>query len=371
MSDRKKILVVSTTLSQGGAERFASVLITHLNRKIFDPQLCVLRKKIDYHLPKDIPLVTLEKNKPWHLWRAAQRLRATIERNRPHIILSTISNTNLITGMALSGSRIRPLWIARIGNFPAHWEDKLLRFIYYWIYKRVNFFVTISRKLQDEFVKVYPFAANRVQTIYNAADFTQIDQLANEPPLIDVTPGVPLIMTVGRLDKQKRPDIYLKAFTKVRKEMPAEFWICGEGRLRSWLTREIKAKGLKDSVKLLGFCKNPFALLKQASLFVLSSDYEGLCYSLVEAQGIGIPAVSTRCPCGPDEVIEDGNTGLLTPVGDPRAIAECIINLLSDPLRRETMGIAARQRARKLFDTQRVIHQWEKLFEKLIDNNPH
>ena len=76
---------------------------------------------------------------------------------------------------------------------------------------------------------------------------------------------------------------------------------------------------------------------------------------------------------GPDEIIEDGKTGILTPVGDPRAIGEAIISILSDPQKREEMGKAARERARRLFDKNVIIPQWEELFKKVArgDTSAH
>jgi glycosyltransferase involved in cell wall biosynthesis len=136
-------------------------------------------------------------------------------------------------------------------------------------------------------------------------------------------------------------------------------WICGDGPLREKTSRDIAARGLGDSVKLLGFQQNPYALMRQATVFVMTSDHEGLPNALIEAQGLGIPAVSTRCPYGPDEIIEDGKTGILVNVGDSRAIAEAIEGLLTNPQRRKEMAEAARNRARSLFDKSTLIKAWE------------
>jgi len=118
---------------------------------------------------------------------------------------------------------------------------------------------------------------------------------------------------------------------------------------------------LDDSVKLLGFQENPYALMRRATVFVMTSDHEGLPNALIEAQGLGIPAVSTRCPYGPDEIIEDGKTGILTDVGDSPAIAKAIEELLVNPVHREEMAQAAKKRARELFDKSTQIKAWENI----------
>jgi glycosyltransferase involved in cell wall biosynthesis len=101
--------------------------------------------------------------------------------------------------------------------------------------------------------------------------------------------------------------------------------------------------------------------MRQAAIYVLSSDYEGLPNALIEAQGLGLPAVATRCPHGPEEIIDDGKTGLLTPVGDARELAEAMVKLLSNEPRRRQMGQAAKLYARRLFDASHLTRGWEQV----------
>jgi glycosyltransferase involved in cell wall biosynthesis len=99
----------------------------------------------------------------------------------------------------------------------------------------------------------------------------------------------------------------------------------------------------------------------------MTSDHEGLPNALIEAQGLGLPAVSTLCPWGPDEIIEDGATGLLVPVGDVEAFADGILSILSDAPRRRSMGLAAAARSRRLFDCARLTRVFEGLFVRLAE----
>ena len=127
------------------------------------------------------------------------------------------------------------------------------------------------------------------------------------------------------------------------------------------MRRRIGELGLDGAVELLGFCDNPFALMRQADLFVLTSDYEGLPNALIEAQGLGLPAVATRCPYGPDEIVDDGVTGRLVPTADPSAAARAMVEILGDPKTRRRMGEAAARRARERYDVARVVPRWEEL----------
>ena len=119
-------------------------------------------------------------------------------------------------------------------------------------------------------------------------------------------------------------------------------------------------------MELLGFRDNPFALMRRADLFVLTSDFEGLPNALIEAQGLGLPAVATRCPFGPDEIVEDGVTGKLVDIGDAAAVARAIVEIAGDAERRREMGEGARARARARYDLSQVMPRWEELLAAVV-----
>src|SRR5688500_8416201 len=112
------ILVVSTSLNTGGAQRVASTLLSHLDRSAYSPSLAVLRNDIGYMLHEGATVHDLLYRNAGCVIRAVRRLRQTIECTRPDLILSNLAATNLVTGWALQRRRHRPIWIARIGNSP-------------------------------------------------------------------------------------------------------------------------------------------------------------------------------------------------------------------------------------------------------------
>jgi glycosyltransferase involved in cell wall biosynthesis len=175
--------------------------------------------------------------------------------------------------------------------------------------------------------------------------------------------GAPLLVTLGRLDRQKRPDLALEALARVRERGDARLVWCGDGPLRPLMERQAAALGVAEAVRFLGFVDNPFPLLRRADLFLLTSDFEGLPNALIEAQGLGLPAVATRCRFGPDEILEDGVTGRLVSPGDTVALADAVLELLADPGRRRAMGEAAAGRARERFAAEQVVPRWAALLE--------
>lgn len=361
-----RLLVVSYSLHGGGAERFTSTLLNHLNLDCFDPSLCLVRGDMGYPLRPAIPVIILDKRNPWHLPRTILRLRKLISESEPDIILTTIAFTSQLVGAALFNLTKRPCWIARIGDDPSTSDRGFQRWLNSRIYLYADRIVTNSEGLHRSFSNCYPNTINKISTIYNPTDFSAIDRLAEEETDIQPRTNRAVIIYVGRLTPQKQPDLLIRAFHKVlsNKNSDAELWICGEGPLLGSMTQDINRFELVDRVKLLGFCSNPYALMKKASLFVMTSKHEGLPNALIEAQGLGLPAISTCCPHGPSEIIERGKTGYLTGVDDVNGLSEAISKLLDDHELRIKMGQAARIRSRSLFSQSILINEWERLLSQ-------
>ena len=111
----------------------------------------------------------------------------------------------------------------------------------------------------------------------------------------------------------------------------------------------------------LGFVENPHAIMASADLFLLTSDYEGLPNALIEAQALGVPAISTDCPTGPREIVEEGVTGLLVPVRDAHALSAAVSKLLENVDLRQSMSVAAIASMEKRFALDVVMDDWQAL----------
>jgi glycosyltransferase involved in cell wall biosynthesis len=221
-------------------------------------------------------------------------------------------------------------------------------------YRLAHAIVGVSRGVADDIKNITRLDGEKVKTIYNPVITPEIFVQGKQPldhPWFSNEP-IPVILGIGRLTKQKDFHTLINAFTEVHKTRACRLVILGDGAdldsLRS-LTRE---KGIQDDVDFAGFQANPYAYLSRASLFVLSSRWEGFGMVLVEAMAFGTPVVSTDCPNGPREILKDGQYGHLVPVEDPPALAKAMIKTLDDPLAFEkleskaqdfTAGRAARQ----------------------------
>jgi glycosyltransferase involved in cell wall biosynthesis len=173
----------------------------------------------------------------------------------------------------------------------------------------------------------------------------------------------PLLVAVGRLDPQKNYSLLFQAIKRVIDERPVTLYILGEGSEYPRLESLSESLGLESHIRLLGFQRNPYAYMKQADLFVLSSNYEGFANVIVEAMAAGTPVVATDCPYGPSEILTDREYGKLVPPGDAEALAQAILSSLKSPKHNRA---AITQHAQR-FSVEHIVPQYAQLFSELLE----
>jgi glycosyltransferase involved in cell wall biosynthesis len=362
---RPDVLLLSTRLSDGGAERVTSTLLRGFDRSVVAPSLCLLRDDVSYPLPDDVTVHHVGYAGLPTLWRTARRLRRVVEETRPDVLLSNANATNFLAGLALRSSRHRPAWVARISGAPEQQDIGLRSLAGRWVYPRVDRFVVNSEGVRAAMQRKYPFSSDRIERIVNPLNAAEVESKSLDEAGLPSRPQEPLLVAAGRLSREKRYDLMLDAVARVRRSHPVTLWICGDGPERQRLAARTAELGLDPHVQFLGFVANPYPAMRQADIFVMTSDHEGLPNALIEAQSLGVPVVSTRCPHGPDEIVEHEVGGLLVPVGDAAAMAEAITQLVERPERRAAMGRAGALAVRQKFDADEVTRRWEALLVDL------
>lgn len=185
-----------------------------------------------------------------------------------------------------------------------------------------------------------------------------------------VRPASPLtekiVISGGRLVEQKGFDLLIQAYALVARARPDwQLHIYGSGSLRPALQRMIVKLRLSEQVKLKGHTDDFDSVLATASVYALSSRYEGFGMVLIEAMSRGLPLVSFDCPRGPGEIVNSGSNGLLVPPEDTDALGEALLKVIEDDELRTQMGKAAHTDARQ-YEVAAIASRWEDLFEQLL-----
>lgn len=217
---------------------------------------------------------------------------------------------------------------------------------------RADLIVAVADGVERDLVEGYGVPRERVVVVRNPIAGARILGGARAPvddAFVD-SGGGPLVVAVGRLVALKGFDVLLDAFARVPAEARARLVIVGDGPERVALDARVRALGLEDSVRLVGYDANPWRYVARADLFVLSSLTEALPGVVAEALVLGVPVVAADCAPGISELLGDGDAGVLAPPGDAVALADRLAALLADPEERARLAAGAARRGRALLD---------------------
>ncbi len=363
---KKKVLILIPRMGGGGAERVVSIVANHLCAKEdYEIRLNVLVSgepfypldpRIDYQSAgfevnrknKFTRMISLGRN----FLGAISYVKKVIREYRPDIVFSLLEEMDIVTYYALKGKRTCA-FVCSERNDPTK-RNKPLQKLLERIYKTVDLFVCQSQTVADYYSMV-PASVKAV--VPNPIDLKKIPERVEES-----TP--PRVVAVGRLAKQKNFALLIDSFAEVAAAREdVILTIYGEGPERETLAAQIEAQGLSDRVILAGAQKNVLNYVRDAAVFVMSSDYEGFPNALVEAISVGVPVVTTNFPTGVGRELVTENVGTVVNCGDKAAMAKALTDLLSDDGRRARIR-AEGYRATEPFAVETVIKQWEALFEK-------
>lgn len=301
-----------------------------------------------------IDLLHYDRESP-HLWRLPSETRiiplkastvyqtlpgivSYLRREPPSALLSASHYMNEISVLAkiISGSQTRLIvaehnQLSKTTRNATKLKDRLSPLASRLLYPWADGIVAVSDGVAKDLAQISHLPLDKIQTIYNPVITKEM--LANAAEPVDhpwlTEKKCPVMLGVGKLEAQKDFPNLIRAFAKVRAVQEARLIILGWGPDRPELEALIKELNLEDDVDLPGYVQNPYAYMAKASLFVLSSAWEGLPTVLIEAMALGTPVVSTDCESGPSEILAGGKYGHLVPVGDSQALADAILQVLS------------------------------------------
>jgi glycosyltransferase involved in cell wall biosynthesis len=326
-------------LHGGGAERIILNLAQGITERGYpvDLVLAAATGPLLEHLPAGVRLVDLGASR---VLLSIGPLARYLRRERPRVLVSSLSHANLVALWAARvAGRVTPVVVtehntmsrtaAEQGALERGLWPPVLRAFYPW----ASHVVAVSRDAADDFARETGIPRERVEVVYNPVITPGMLERARQAPDHPwFGPGQPpVILGVGRLTRQKDFPTLIRAFAGVRARRPAHLIILGEGEERPALEALIAELGLADAVSLPGFSDNAMACMARSALFVLSSAWEGLPTVLIEALAAGARVVSTDCPSGPREILQEGRLGTLVPVGDVAGLTHAMLDALDCP----------------------------------------
>lgn len=373
-AEKIRVMHVIETLEMGGAENVVANLVNLLSDR-FEPTVCCTLRSgavADKIRDKRIEIVVLggksagnDYGLPFHLADVMRQRRIDVAHSHDW---GTLCETAAAAFLAKT-----PVCV-HMGHGPtsAYSETDPLRGLKSFVRHRIERaaslkigrFIAVSDRVRKEFIEEIGVPARKVELVHNGIE-------VGAPPAFDasakrreigLTDGDRVLCTVGRLAAIKNYGFLLENFPKVLAEFPrTKLIMIGEGPERARLEKMVREMNLENSVFMLGERGDVREWLSLSHVFLLPSFYEGISIALLEALGLGVPAVATRVG-GTPEVIRDGESGLLVAVGDGDGLARAVIGLLKNESDRRRMGEAARNTVEREFNLATISRRYESIY---------
>jgi glycosyltransferase involved in cell wall biosynthesis len=288
----------------------------------------------------------------------AMDLRRRLATIKPDVVVSFLTKINIITVLATAGSGI-PTIISERNNFDVQ------QMSHFWRWMRPLAASAAARVVvMTERARARQHARVRKKTIVIPNPVTPLPRAKPRPD------AGRRVVAAGRLDRQKGFDILIEGFAQVVERVPdAQLTIYGEGPERSALEKQISDLGLQNVVRLAGVTQVPGEWVSPGDVFALSSRFEGFANVVLEAMSGGMAVVSVDCPWGPGEIVKDGTTGLLVPMGSTEALASSITRVLTEPGLRQSLCEAGPPSLDR-FSTATVLAKWDETIFQAVGRPP-
>lgn len=347
-----KVCFVMPNMSGGGAQRVVSVLANELSKRGHKVSLLITNTDvIEYSLNEEIEIDVGCAHAAHGPLAQIKYIRCKMKNAENTTFISFLDNQNVFTVLAGLGLSNKVIVSQRNDPHRAFPDRKYMRIISWWIYALADaaVFQTLDAKA------CYPrFAEKKYHIILNP--------LSSNLPERYNKGRTKRVVTVCRLNQQKNLYLAIDAFCAFSKAFPEySFEIYGKGELEQSLKGYAKKEGMSNKVIFKGFYKDVFTQIEDAAMFLISSDFEGLSNSMIEAMAMGIPTIATDCPIGGARmVIQNGINGFLVPVRNQEAMTAAMEKLANDRKLMETVSENA-AKLREQLSVDKICSQWEQL----------
>ena len=375
MKEKKSILHI--VQSSGGVSKYLSMLLENIDRNSFT-QIVVCSQ--DYNLDEykgfadEINVVEMHRKISFKDVIAAYNIRKLIKKYTPDIIYCHSSKGGALGRIACLGLKIN---VKKIYN-PHGWsfnmrcsmfKKSLFVFIERLLSKVTDSFVAISKAENESAISNKIYNGKNTHIIYNGID---IEKAQKTEPIDRKELNIPadafVIGMAGRLTKQKSPDIFVKAASLIKKEIPEAFFlIIGDGELRPQVERLIREKKLSDSFLITGWVRDAIPYIKIVDVATLLSRWEGFGLAIAEYMAAQKPIIATSVDAIP-ELITNEKNGLLIDADDIEAFGHAVLRIKNDELLRKKMTEEGLKIVKEKYNIKRVVEEHEKLFNSILEN---
>ncbi len=325
--------------------------------------------ELAHKVSRSINLVDLESRS---IWKSIPKLARYLHHEPPEILVSALDHANVTALLArrLSGEGVPIIvtthtMISMAVRSKARITSEALLVAMRALYPTAEGVVAVSNAVARDVSAITGLATRSIHVIPVPLVMGEIAHLSQSPspsPLFQ--PGnAPVVISVGSLYPHKDHRTLIEAVAIARRTTPIRLIILGEGPERARLENLIEDLDLEGTVSMPGFIGNPYAWIARSATFVLPSKWEGLPTVLLEAMACGVSPVATDCPGGVAELLGEGRYGVLTPVGDPSAMAEAILGILKRPIAPSEL----KQRAMQ-FASEKIVERYQKLIVETISH---
>lgn len=333
----KKISFLLPNLRGAGVEKVVINLANTMHSKGYSVDILLFKKEganLEL-LNKNINIVELHSNRAlFSLFKIAKYFK----HNNTNMI-SSYNHTSIIAIIAkiLSMNRHSKIFVCEHNNYTqiskliSPLKNKIITTLMAFLYPKADGVIAVSNGVATDLKK---HINTKVKVLYNPVISKEIYNYSNiipTHPWYSEFNNIPIFLNIGRLAPQKNQALLLKAFAKVTQKVDARLVILGDGELEHDLKNLTRALNIENNCYFAGYTQNPYSYIKHSDIFVLSSNFEGLPTVIIESLALNTPVVSTSCPSGPSEILEDGKWGTLVPTNNVEALAEAMLEQLKKP----------------------------------------
>ena len=337
------IALVLGSMRMGGAERASLNLINEFVARGVRCDLVLVQAEGELlsELDPEVNIVPLGKGRTLY---SVFAMRRYLKKIRPQVVIAGQTHVQIMTLLARKRSLSNiPVILNEHSTFSTNnpgstFKGRLTRLFAKYIFNHADAITAVSQGVKKDLLQEFPFLGPKLDVIYNPVvgrTLFEKSRLEVQMPW-DKRESIPVILGLGRLVPDKDFENLLHAVAIARKSQRIRLLIAGDGPDKEKLVKLAEKLSYGNDINFMGLSDNPYSLMKQADLFVLSSRREGLPMSLIEALACGCRVVSTDCESGPSEILNKGEYGRLVPVADADLLSKAILSSLKDKVQKDS-----------------------------------